>query len=537
MLSDAMTRNRAKQDDRKPLRRAGAIGALSTVIALGLAGVSADPVRAGTYVMRNCDVPGQPSALMRPWRRFNDNVPGVVLADACASGGGLGLTLENGQLSGSIGFALDKPTGARSQIAFVKILLWYAARLAGSGPPMNLWAGQRLPAGQYGVTLINGAPGSEYLVAEQQLRADATSYELGIQCGPINGVPPTEPCIPADRMPLLIRGMEVTLSEETPPIVGAPTGNLLDGGAQSGIRGLTYSASDSQSGLSKIDVLLDETVVASRDLTAQCSYSDFTVCPETQSETLPIDTRAVANGRHRLRVRVHDAAGNERQIYSDGAVVVANTLGLGSMLQGHEVSAAFKGASKATLTVPYGGRVVVRGRLTHGAQPVPAGTPIDVLERLDRPAAREVPAARTTTKADGSYTVVLATRRPSRTVRVAYRPVGAGQVVSRSLRLRVRAASRLRASLRGRVIRFSGSVLSTPVPRGGKRILMEGAAAGSAWTVFRILRTDSKGRFEGAYLLRVRRPGVVLKVRAAVPRERGYGYLTSRSKYVSLRVR
>jgi hypothetical protein len=39
------------------------------------------------------------------------------------------------------------------------------------------------------------------------------------------------------------------------------------------------------------------------------------------------------------------------------------------------------------------------------------------------------------------------------------------------------------------------------------------------------------------YRLRVRRPGVVLKIRAVVPSESGYGYVSSRSRITSLRVR
>ena len=142
-----------------------------------------------------------------------------------------------------------------------------------------------------------------------------------------------------------------------------------------------------------------------------------------------------------------------------------------------------------------------------------------------------------TTKSDGSFSIGLATSRPSRVVRLAYRPAGGGVFASRALKLRVKAASRVRASLRGQVVRFSGRVLSGPMPKGGKRVQMEGRSPGSAWTVFKNVRTDKQGRFSGTYRLRVRRPGVVLKVRALVPSEAGYGYLGSRSRAVSLRVR
>ncbi len=50
--------------------------------------------------------------------------------------------------------------------------------------------------------------------------------------------------------------MEVTLSEDMPPSVLPPAGTLLSDGPQSGVRTLTYAASDPQSGLAKVEVLL-----------------------------------------------------------------------------------------------------------------------------------------------------------------------------------------------------------------------------------------------------------------------------------------
>ena len=285
-------------------------------------------------------------------------------------------------------------------------------------------------------------------------------------------------------------------------------------------------------------MLLDETVVASRDLTPICRYADFAVCPTSDDETLEIDTRAVPNGSYDLALRVRDAAGNEQVVHGERPIDVANESPVeSSSVVPYALVAKFKGSSRSKLTVPYGRRVSVRGRLTQGSQPVGAGIPLEVMERPDRRGAVEKRTRTVMTKADGSFSIGLATSRPSRVVRLAYRPAGGGQVVSQALKLRVRAASRVRASLRGRVVHFSGRVLSGPIPKRGKRLQMEGRSPGSAWTPFKNLRTDTKGRFSGTYRLRVRRPGVVLKIRAIVPSESGYGYLSSRSRAVTLRVR
>lgn len=502
---------------------------------------------AGTYVMRNCNVPGYGSSSMQPWQSMGQPDDAVSVADACATGEGVkfvpdGSRSWGGNQGASIG--LLRPTGVRSDIRFVKFVLWYAARLSGSGQPINFFTFHVDSAFAIHPGLYNPPPGSENVVAEQQVGPDTTDFRVGVECGTLGGPTTTNPpCVPANSVPLLVRGMEVTLREEVPPVILPPSGTLLNAGAQSGIRTLTYSASDPESGLIKVDALLGDTVVGSHDLSPRCPGSDFTVCPASETGAFQVDTRAVANGSHPLTIRVKDAAGNQRIVHRESAVEVANPPGIGqspttaSRVPTYTLSARFKGKSSRTLTVPYGGRVSVSGYLTAGSTPVAAGTLVAILEKRDRRGAREVPRARVKTLADGSFSAVLATTRPSRRIRLAYPTAGSNQIVSSTLRLRVRAASRVSASLRGRLLRFTGRVVSGPIPKRGKQVLMEGRSPGSAWTKFKRLRTDRKGRFSGAYRLRVRRPGVALRVRAVVPSEGGYGYLSSRSRAVTLRVR
>jgi len=527
---------------RNPSRRRANLGLVATMALLLTCAIAIEPARAGTYVMRNCDVPGHANSPMDPWHLLDPIVTEVSLVDACATGGGVSFVLNDLQqmnFGRNVWIMLEKPDGPRSQIKLVKVVMWYAARLASSGHPITFQSGYYIPDHSYHAGPSNLPPGSENLVAEQQLPPDTWYFKLGVHCGPLDGsVENPVPCTAANRVPLLVRGMEVTLSEDVPPMVMRPGGSVLDGETQSGIRTLTYSALDPQSGLSKVDVLLDETVVATRDLTPRCSYSDFTVCPSSVDDTLQVDTRDVANGTHRLAVRVQDAAGNVRLLPVESPIDVANVPDPApATLPGYSVNAHFKGTSRSTLVVPYGRRIVVRGRLTHASEPIVAGVPIEVLQKSDRKGKREKVAARVETEADGSFAAVLAMNGPSRAIRFAYRPIGGGEVVSRSLKLRVRAASRMRASLHGRLVHFSGHVLSGPIAQRGKKVLMEGRSPGSAWTQFKSLRTDRRGRFSGKYRLRVRRPGVVLKVRAVVPSEAGYGYLTSRSRATTMRVR
>jgi hypothetical protein len=161
---------------------------------------------------------------------------------------------------------------------------------------------------------------------------------------------------------------------------------------------------------------------------------------------------------------------------------------------------------------------------------------LEVLEQVGRrDAERTIGVARI--REDGSFSYVLSARRPSRTIRVAFELQVGQRVVSAPLKLRVRAASTLRAVLRGRNIRFSGRVVSRPIPARGKRLRMQGRAPGFGWSTFDTLVTDRRGRFRGTYRLPIRRPGVRLQIRAVIPSERDYPYVSSRTAAVDLRVR
>jgi hypothetical protein len=533
---------RRRGEHRQPPRRRATVGLVSAITLL-LSAHTAEIAHAGTYVMRNCSVPGYPISSLGPWQAYGVQ-SNAVAVDACIGGGGIGFRFEGGRSMIPGGWAVvtvDRPiSSAQREIHLDKLALWYAARLGGSGQAISLYGLDRYADyTESPLWPIVGRPGGEDLTFERRFsRADVDAVSIVVVCGPLGPAPPPDSCRSTHPIPIQVHGLELTLREDVLPTVSPPEGTLLEGGPQSGTRTVTYDASDLQAGLAKVEVLLGDTVVASHDLRPRCAYADFTVCPPSDNDTLAVDTRAVPNGSYDFALRAVDAAGNERVHSGEGSVDVANPASPEAFSGiSYAIIAGFKGSSRSTLTATYGRRVSLRGRLTSGSQAVAAGTQIEVLERLDRRGARERSTRKIMTKADGSFSLGIATSRPSRKIRLAYRPVGGGGVVSKAFTLRIRAASSVRAGLRGRVVRFSGRVLGAPFPKRGKQVQMEGRSPGSAWTVFKSLRTDKKGRFSGTYRLRVRRPGVVLKVRAIVPSEAGYGYLSSRSRAVTLRVR
>ena len=382
MLRGKIGAGRLQGGLRKPRTRRAAVFLIATSSAVVSLGASAiEPASAGTYVMRSCDVPGYSHAPLGPWETSSytpEPMPMMVIVDACAAGGGVGFRFagSHAMTPGSAWARLviaRPPTGPQSEIRLVSVSMWYAARLGGSGQDIGLFASD--DDSDKALTnpwLVTGRPGAENLSFERTFsRTNVDGFSIGMYCGPVQGPIPPDPCAADDTTPLHVRGMEVRLSEDKPPTVLQPAGTLLGRGPQSGVRTLSYTASDLHSGLARVDVLLDDKIVKTHDLTPRCSYSDFTVCPTSDDETLEIDTRLVPNGFYDLALRVRDAAGNAQVEHGQRAIEVANQGSPASAsATPYTIVANFKGSSRSTLTVPYGRRVAVRGRVTQGSQPM-----------------------------------------------------------------------------------------------------------------------------------------------------------------------
>jgi hypothetical protein len=277
--------------------------------------------------MRNCDVPGHPSALLGPWEPYEMDAS-ISLVDACATGGGVSFRFKGAQTladRGSAVLGLLRPmTGPQGQIRFVKATMWYAARLGGSGNSLNFYVLEFHSDGTYYPSIANGPPGSENLMFEEQFSPALTNlYKIGLLCGPPMGSNLGD-CLANDATPLTIRGMEVVLSEDVPPLPIQIGGSMLADGTQSGVATVTYAAADPQSGVAKVEALVDDVVIATRDLTPRCTYHDFTACPASDEGTLQVDTRGLSNGSHQVAVRVRDAAGNEQALRAPASVEVYN---------------------------------------------------------------------------------------------------------------------------------------------------------------------------------------------------------------------
>ena len=379
--------------------------------------------------------PGAPPAQAGPWAW--EYAYHTVAFDDCRHGGGFGLSFPNQMLINRVSTAalrLERPaTGPKSSIAIRRVRLWLSARLAGTGSFLYVvTTASTTTSGTQ--TDVFGPPGGNTLASPvlADLPLNTNGFRVVLACSGSSG----DDCHPVDRRPLEIQGTEVTLEEYVSPELSVTGGTLVAGGSQSGGRTVTFVARDSESGVERVESLLGDTIVGSSDFRSACSYSDFAACPAAKASTMSVDTRAVSDGTYPLRLRVTDAAGNATMTQSSVPIRVAN----GSAAR---LTARFDATSGRTLTSRYGTRIAIRGRLTDSAGRPISNARIKVQERLATAGATTGDRVDASTNADGRWRYNLQKKVSSRDLRFSH---GAS---SKSLRLRVRAASVLRVSLRG----------------------------------------------------------------------------------------
>lgn len=279
------------------------------------------------------------------------------------------------------------------------------------------------------------------------------------------------------------------------------------------------------------------------------------------------DSDAYPPGLYELRAVGFDAAGNAtiaRRRRNGTAMIVASPLKLPTALQAgfggrtltwhrcarrggrrhcrRETIAAFE-RRPASRTVPQGRAIRFSGRLLTATGGPVGGAPVRIIERF---AAGARPASRASiawTAPDGSFSARLAPG-PSREVVAHF--AGSrrlARAVGRSLSLRVRSRVRLgtdsaAAKVGGAPVVFRGRVAASPgaIPANGLSVQLQFRLPGSAWTEFRSIKTDKRGRFRLAYRFSDDDSrGVQFQFRAHVPAQAQWPYAAGDSR--PLRVR
>jgi len=553
---------------------------LGLAVTLSILAALPPAATAGTYLMNNCNVPGLPTATMGPW--YWEAAGNITSVDSCSQGGGFvfyfggSMVMPRGANS-----ALTMSLPQNGSISIRRVRLWVVARLAGTGSALFVGTNSGAPDGQNTNSDLFGPPGGDTLAAPHTtslLPLGTNVFRTLLYCSQSSD----DDCYPSSRTVLEIVGTEVTLLESIAPTVSVTGGSLVTSEPQSGKRTLRFSARDSESGIQTVEALVDGAVAVKRDFASECQNTNLAACPLARSEELVIDTDALTDGTHQVRLRVTDAAGNvtesvplvvdvqkpERgdatgpapsgqpgppgQPGQPGTGLPGLPGQPGSAQPGlpgqhgsgqpgqsgrpGRLTALFSGNRKRTFTASFSGRPKVVGRLTNADGAPIANVPLVVIEKHARQPAKLAPVA--TTGADGGYAFRLRSRSGSRTVRVQRGTREGGDAdVSSPLWLKVRAAASLAVVLRGTRVRYRGQVVSQPIPSRGAAVYVQGRRKGGAWQSFATRRVRSAGRFAGTYRLRVRRPGVVLQFRAVVGKAAGFPYEVGTSSTVTRTVR
>jgi hypothetical protein len=304
---------------------------------------------AGQYPMYAGDVPGvnPPSPSQGAWTFWDTSgqVRKTSTFDSATLGAQaqFGINYPSGVLGQNTGAGLEltiPPSGAQSTISISRVFDWSETSLAAQnlhGAPeapangLNLASGISAPpggsaSGWNGFT--TSGPGHD----SGPLSPGTKSHRLGVFCAYV-GFDHTHCTLPTPF--LRIRGLKTLLYEGAQPDGSITGGTLTAGGILAGTKTLAYSAGDQESGVEKVEALLDDIVVATgsnaRDLSmpvsqqsGACKYSDLRACPASVDSVLSVDTKKVPDGAYELGLRVTDAGGNAKTILSPDPVVVDN---------------------------------------------------------------------------------------------------------------------------------------------------------------------------------------------------------------------
>jgi hypothetical protein len=355
---------------------------------------------------------------------------------------------------------------------------------------------------------------------------------------------------------------DIVLEQSAGPTASNAGGELASAPTVSGMSDLTFNASDPGAGVYEATFNVDGKVVQStvpsedggrcRDVgqttDGLAAFLYLQPCPRTESVDVPFDTTALSNGAHHLIVSVIDAASNsapvlDREIDVDNPTPPRSAQPNGTNASSQATLAVrWKSTAKPRLTQRWGERETITGRLTApGGVPI-AGASIDLTATPEYTGAKLLTVASPRTGPDGRFAVSLPRGESSRSLTFAYRVhVGDAQpVVARTLTLSVRAGVRLsvapRVSSVGRSIFFKGVLKGTPLPAGGKQLVLEARSPGGAWIEFDVIRTGAKGRFRASY--RFKFPGPArYQFRVLSKYEADFPFMEAPSNVVGVRER
>lgn len=358
----------------------------------------------------------------------------------------------------------------------------------------------------YAFMTLGPVLGGPYEVAASGL--DAAWLEFFAGCNATYG-----DCVATGTVAALsLSSLTARLDDHTVPVVLAAGGRLIAGGPLSGTQEVKYTAQDSGGGIYGEHVYVDGNLVGDRVVDSnggRCvdhgsvlgvrSFGYVQPCKTNVQATVSVDTTRWADGPHRLKIDIDDAAGDLATVF-DGSVTSANApaapVGPNRVDSGAGPSGAGSGgpasaargctpAAIGVLAVGQTGRAMLSARLSCGGNPLAS---IAALVQDQRGLRRQV-----STDSAGRFRIVT-TRAPSHpTVTVSGTTVPiVTQLHAISLTISPRATTNHHAmTWRGLV---TGGAART-------KLLLE-VRKGRRWDIFDQTSTGDGGRYRYRYTFR-----------------------------------
>jgi hypothetical protein len=321
------------------------VAAVAAIAGCALAAGSADTALAGTYHVYGCRTPSGATAPTDGWSTAHTGSY-VYDGNSCASGGNLSAVLD-GSVSHASGENADIAFRTPANIDMSAVTVWRAAS-SSPGQPYGApgtfiqwdYAGGYTVADQcnqaYGCSSVGTTSSplaTANMVSSGQLTG-GTGIDASAACGG-GGTCPTTGGPPAAA--IYVYGADITLRDASNPSVASVQGGLVGGGTLSGTQNVSFTATDTGSGVYSAVFEVDGGQTPRRVLDSnggRCAdlggTSDAThafgyvvPCKLSVSPSLGFDTTQLNAGSHHLRIIVDDASGNTTVAY-DGQITVNN---------------------------------------------------------------------------------------------------------------------------------------------------------------------------------------------------------------------
>ena len=344
---------------------------------------------------------------------------------------------------------------------------------------------------------------------------------------------------------LFARSMVLTVADRVAPKIQL-SGPLMSEGLKAGETFVRIDATDGESGVHRVEVLVNGEVIEARTGSGCLeprpdTFTGYAPCPKDSNEAVALDTEAspFVNGTNRVEVCASDVSSSgladANRTCESTSIQVDNSCP-SSLLGAASLKAGIGPGLDQSPVLDYGTSPDLMGRVTSSAGAPVSGAVICVQERSLGSSAAFRELAEMRSGADGRFAMKLGAG-PSRELRLIQRSGSVIWVREVSVRVRTRPVIHLsRTRLKGGgCIEIRGSV---PGPQNsGVVVGLQGRAKGSAgWMTFGDAVTRLDGEMTYRYCFRATSATIVYELRAAVKNQGIYPYLGGVSAVRRVRV-